>query len=332
MDHTSRTQIAVGVIYNETGDKVLLALRPDNVLQGGLWEFPGGKIMQGEDINQALKRELYEELGLKVISSSPLITVNHDYLESSVTLNVHTITDWNGVVSGREGQRIEWVPVNDLIQREFPEANRAIITAVRLPPLYLITPDLEIYNQDFMRDLDDILHTGVKLLQFRSKLLGISERRNVIDRILEHCNANGCNLIVNGGPEEVVDSGCQGVHLSSKQLLQLNTRLLPAYKWVGASCHSLMELDHAYRIGADFAVLGPVKSTVSHPATKPMGWEHFASLTHRSAIPVYAIGGMGRADMKTARGYGGQGVAVIGAVWGARDKAGAVKRILQKKG
>lgn len=326
-----RTQIAVGVIYNDTGDKVLLALRPDNVPQGGLWEFPGGKIMPGEDINQALERELYEELGLRVISSSPLITVNHDYPDSSVTLNVRSVTGWNGEIFGREGQRIEWVSVGDLARRKFPEANRAVVTAVRLPSLYLITPNQEVYNEGFMQDLDEILSAGVKMLQFRSKYSGTPHRANTIRRILEICDKNTCKLIVNGDPWEAVDFLCHGVHLSSKHLLQINTRPLPYDKWVGVSCHNQAELDHACRIGADFAVLGPVKKTSSHSGTGSMGWDNFASLVHLAEIPVYALGGMVGTDMGTAQEYGGQGLAVISAVWGAADKAEAARRILEKK-
>ena len=325
-----RTQIAVGVIYNETRDKVLLALRPDHAAHGGLWEFPGGKIMAGENIDRALERELYEELGLRVTSSSPLITVDHDYPDSSVTLNVRVVTDWNGDIFGREGQRVEWVPVDALEERNFPEANRTIITAVRLPSLYLITPDMQNYDEEFMRDLDDILCAGVKLLQFRCKFQGSTDRPATIGKILDICKGNSCKLIVNGTPEEAMDLCCYGVHLSGKRLLELKTRPLPADKWVGASCHNRRELDHAHRIGVDFAVLGPVKNTASHPGTGPMGWKTFATLARRTAIPVYALGGMDSADMRTARENGGQGVAVISAVWNASDKTDAVKKILEK--
>lgn len=326
-----RTQIAVGVIYNKQGDKVLLALRPDNVSQGGLWEFPGGKIIPGEDLTRALVRELYEELGLRVISAGPLITIDHDYPDLSVTLHVMEVTNWSGTVSGREGQYIEWVSLDGLMEKNLPEANRAIAAAARLPPLYLVTPDLPVYDQGFLDDLAEILRAGVRLLQFRCKHPRIQDNPEAIRNILEICNQYRCTLLVNGVPADVIRHRSHGVHLTSKLLLSLDNRPLPNDKWVAASCHNQEELDHACRIGVDFAVLAPVQVTASHPGAEPMGWKTFAGLARCSTIPVYALGGMNIGDPWKARDKGGQGAAMVSAIWDAPDKADAVRRILDKK-
>ncbi len=124
--------VAVGVIFNKQQDKVLVARRPANVHQGGLWEFPGGKCQAGEDVITALKRELFEELNLVVDNCRSLMCINHDYPEQSVTLDVWSVFDWHGEISGKEGQLIEWVAVSSLSQRHFPEANKAIIDALQL--------------------------------------------------------------------------------------------------------------------------------------------------------------------------------------------------------
>ena len=122
--------IAVGVIFNQLRDKVLIANRHQNVYQGGLWEFPGGKCQDGEGVITALKRELFEELNLEIDRYQSLIIIDHDYVEQQIKLDVWSVFDWHGEIYGKEGQRIEWVPVSQLLQRDFPEANRQIIDAV----------------------------------------------------------------------------------------------------------------------------------------------------------------------------------------------------------
>jgi len=326
-----RTNVAVGVIYNKPRDKVLLALRPDSVAQGGLWEFPGGKLLPEEGVEQALARELFEELGLKAMSSSPLITIDHDYPDLSVTLHVLAVTNWNGTISGREGQTIEWVPLRALSGKNFPEANRAIIAAARLPDLYLITPDIPVYDGVFLEELDGILRAGVRLLQFRCKQSGLQNHKETIKTILEICNKYNCKLIINGAPGDVIKYRCHGVHLTSELLLRFNKRPMPHDQWVAASCHNRKELEHACRIGVDFAVLSPVQSTTSHPDTEPMGWSVFSTLTRCSSIPVYSLGGMNAGDIWKSRVMGGQGIAMISGIWDARDKVAVVRRILKEK-
>ncbi len=87
----SRLHIAVGVIFNETRDKVLLSKRPDNVPHGGLWEFPGGKLKPYEGVQAALARELFEELHLTVVNIRPLIIIDHDYPQQAITLHLNTV-------------------------------------------------------------------------------------------------------------------------------------------------------------------------------------------------------------------------------------------------
>jgi len=126
-----RLHIAVGVIFNQQKDRVLIARRPDNVHQGGLWEFPGGKCHAEEDVVTALKRELLEELNLIVDICQPLISINHDYPQQQVNLDVWSVLDWHGDIYGKEGQVIEWVAVSQLLQRDFPQANKEIINTVQ---------------------------------------------------------------------------------------------------------------------------------------------------------------------------------------------------------
>lgn len=122
--------VAVGVILDHQ-QQILIALRPHDTHQGGLWEFPGGKVEAGEVVQQALNRELFEELGLTVRVCSPLIEIRHQYSDKAVFLDVWWVERFSGEPSGKEGQPIKWVSADDLSNYPFPEANQEIIVAVQ---------------------------------------------------------------------------------------------------------------------------------------------------------------------------------------------------------
>ena len=118
--------VAVGVIVNAR-DEVLVAYRPKNKDQGGLWEFPGGKKEKNETIESALQREFLEEIGIQLKSYSPMLKIKHDYKEYSVVLDVWMITGYSKIPMGAEGQTVEWRQVQSLNFKDFPEANKGII-------------------------------------------------------------------------------------------------------------------------------------------------------------------------------------------------------------
>ena len=138
-----RVHVAAAVIRDNSG-KILIARRADTQHQGGLWEFPGGKVEADESVETALARELHEELGIVVSAARPLIKVRHDYPDKQVLLDVWEVSAFTGEPHGAEGQPLEWVAPRDLLNYEFPAANQPIVAAARLPAQYLITPeDLE---------------------------------------------------------------------------------------------------------------------------------------------------------------------------------------------
>lgn len=121
--------VAVGVILDSRRN-ILISRRAEDVHQGGLWEFPGGKVEPDESLQLALCRELKEELGIEIGRTSPLLEVSHDYGDKSVLLDVHVIWDFTGEARGLEQQPLAWVAVEELGDYIFPAANQPIVQAV----------------------------------------------------------------------------------------------------------------------------------------------------------------------------------------------------------
>ncbi len=124
-----KVHVAVGVIVR--GRQTFVCLRGAHQHQGGKWEFPGGKVDDGETVTDALSRELAEEIGIKVLNSQPLTVIQHDYADKQVILDVHRVEAFEGTPYGREGQQSQWLDIADLDARHFPAANVAIIEALQ---------------------------------------------------------------------------------------------------------------------------------------------------------------------------------------------------------
>jgi len=299
--------VAVGVI-KDNNNKVLISLRHGSAHQGGLWEFPGGKVESGESVEQALKRELKEELDISVHELFPLIQIKHQYSDLNVLLDVWTVTRFSGVAKGCEGQKIKWVNSEQLANYSFPEANIPIIAAARLPAEYAILNATE--WPILLKDLEFLLDNGIKLIQARIKSLSTLEIAQFIKLAMPLCQKMDTCLLLNSAVKNTSQIKADGIHLTSLDLLMLKQR--PAgFSWVGASCHNLKELKHAENIGVDFAVLAPVLPTNTHPDAEPLGWDGFKRLINDANIPIFALGGMQKKDVQTAQSLGGQGVAGI---------------------
>ncbi|WP_237057669.1 8-oxo-dGTP diphosphatase MutT [Microbulbifer sediminum] len=122
--------VAVGVVRRNDG-RILIARRPGHLHMGGYWEFPGGKVEEGEQVGEALTRELHEEVAIRVTGLQPLTQIRHEYPEKTVLLDTWWVNGFSGDAEGLEGQEVRWVTVDELDDYRFPDANREIITAIR---------------------------------------------------------------------------------------------------------------------------------------------------------------------------------------------------------
>ena len=312
--------VAVLIRNQSVGEpaEVLLAQRPEGKPWAGWWEFPGGKVEEGEDIFFALQRELQEELGIQAVNAYPWITRTFAYPEKTVKLHFYMVRDWQGEPYGREGQLLSWQNPAALTVSPMLPANEPILAALDLAPVYAIT-NLEeaglkeVGETVFFSQLESKLASGLRMIQVREKQLSATELKAFLDRVIAMARPYGTKVLLNGDVELASVSGADGVHLSSAQLMKLQQK--PEGLMCGASCHSVDELMHAQQLALDFAMLSPVLPTKSHPGGEVLGWQRFRQMIKDCAIPVYALGGLSPSDLIQAWQYGAHGIAMQRAVW-----------------
>ncbi|WP_417546192.1 Nudix family hydrolase [Marinobacter sp.] len=312
--------VAVGVIVRE--GRVLIARRPDHVHQGGLLEFPGGKVESEEAVQAALIREIAEETGLEIPLGTlrPVIGVRHDYGDKHVFLDVWRTDQAQGEAHGREGQSIDWLSPESLRDEDFPAANRPIIRALKLPSLLAITGDIsagDIGIEQLRKALVRLPASDrLPLVVLRAPILGAEGYGSLAEAALELCEAAGVGLVLHG-PTDVFDDNpdAAGLHLPWREAEQLEARPVPEGVWLGVSCHNAQQIDHAVAIGSDYVTLGPVKPTATHPGAPVLGWAKFRDLVSCAPIPVFGLGGLEPTDLDDVQQAGGQGMAGIRYWW-----------------
>jgi 8-oxo-dGTP diphosphatase len=300
------------VILREDGGFVL-GERPAGKVYAGYWEFPGGKLEPGELPLAGLKRELHEELGIDVVSAYPWLTRDYDYAHAAVRLRFFRVVRWSGQLHGRENQRFEWQRPGAVEVAPLLPANGPILKALALPPVYGISNAAEAGIPDFMQALERALAGGLALLQVREPALRGDSLARFAAAVMAAARPRGARVLLNCEPDLAQRVGADGVHLSASRLMALGAR--PALELVGASCHDARELERAAALPADFVVLGPVLATPSHPGVPTLGWEEFARLIRDYPLPVYALGGLKRADLEAAWRSGAHGIAMMRGAW-----------------
>lgn len=317
--------VAVAVIEreseSESGNDILIARRPDHVHQGGLWEFPGGKVEPYETVQQALKRELNEELGIDIDLQNgvqPLLRIRHDYTDKSVLLDVWKVTKFSGKAKGLEGQPVKWVGKCLLTEYDFPEANKPIISAINLPQKYLITGDFDSAEECVARLKVAINEHAVKIVQFRCHQLRLKDSSTFVSlarSLAKVCHQHNIVFLLNSAPSLLQQVDADGIHLTFTEAMRFTSRPLASSKILGISCHNETELMCAKGLNPDYVILSPVKKTMTHVDAVPLGWKTFQRLTDSVPFPVFALGGMASNDMAEALSMGAQGIAAIREWW-----------------
>lgn len=300
-------RVVCAIIQRQDG-RVLIARRLPHQPLGGLWEFPGGKLEPGESEHEALVRELMEEIGIQPLKAHHWMDVRHPYPEREVVLHIWRVSAWEGEPCGRLGQLLDWVVPAALKTRDFPAANRPIVHALALPSRCLITGEAA-SEAEFLARLERALGLGVGMVVLRG-----TQALALASHVLPLIRAAGALAILNADPKTALRLEADGVHLNRHRLMAASSRP-EGLSWVGASCHDEVELAQAAQLGLDYAFLSPVLPTASHPGAETLGWSRFAALIADHTLPVYALGGVGEAELPVAVGLGAQGVAGIRAWW-----------------
>ncbi|HEY9446671.1 MAG TPA: Nudix family hydrolase [Burkholderiales bacterium] len=307
-----RIEVAAAVLLKPDG-RFLLAQRPAGKVYAGYWEFPGGKVEPGERADEALARELHEELGIDVEQAYPWLTRDYEYEHAAVRLRFFRVTRWHGELHGREQQRFAWQRMGAPDVSPVLPANGPILDALALPPVYGISNAGELGIEPFLARLEAALQRGLRLVQLREKELAPKALSALAARVMALARQHGARVLVNGELELARSAGADGVHWTAAQLMRASSR--PDCTLAAASCHNEDELAHAAALGLDFVVLGPVHPTISHPGAPTLGWARCASLIADYPLPVYALGGMRMKDVERAWLAGAHGIATMRDIW-----------------
>jgi 8-oxo-dGTP diphosphatase len=312
-DSPVRPVEVVAAVIQRPGGECLLAQRPRGKVYSGYWEFPGGKIEPGEPAAAALARELHEELGIAVERCYPWIVREYVYAHAHVRLHFFRVTQWSGEPRSREAQAFSWQRLSALTVGPMLPANGPVLRALALPPVLAITDVEQRGEAEFFAGLDAALKRGLRLVMVREKSMLPERLRALTAGVIDRCRPYGAHVIVNGDEEVARACNAEGLHLTSAQLMERRVRA--PFGWCSASCHNRAELERASTLGLDFAVLGPVFATPTHPLADLLGWPRFAQLIQGCRLPVFALGGVQLDMLDSAYASGAHGVAMIRGAW-----------------
>lgn len=182
--------------------------------------------------------------------------------------------------------------------------------------LYMITDSSMFTRKQFENILTEAVLSGVKAIQLREKYLSARSLFSLAKKVNGICDEGKTSLLINDRVDIALAVGAEGVHLTTKSLSVAKTREIVGEKLlVGASAHSLEEVKSAEENGSDFVLFGPVFETESKKKYgPPQGLKKLETVTQKSNLPVFAVGGIDSCNASYCLDFGAQGVAVISAI------------------
>lgn len=310
-EHKQTIPVVAGALMRTDG-QFMLGSRPTGKPYPGYWEFPGGKVEPGEAPLDALVREFQEEMGITVTHATPWLRRVHHYEHASVELLFYRIWAWQGEPQPHEGQAFAWQQPGHLSVKPMLPANDPILRSLQLPDVL----NISCVHETGRDALLDTLTQGqdAPWVIVREPQKSREQLAALVGEISEIIHPRGGKLIVNADPAWLKGWPVDGVQLNSQRLAACEAR--PHFAWVGASCHNRAELARAATLGLDYALLGHIQATASHPGQAAMGWHGLTDcLAPAAPLPVFALGGLRAANLGEARQAGAHGVAQMRGAW-----------------
>jgi 8-oxo-dGTP diphosphatase len=223
------------------------------------------------------------------------------------------VTGWDGEIGGvmpLEHSAVDWLACGEPAKvAPILPANAPILKALALPTRMAITmAEIEGTERQLER-LEEALANGLRLVQVRERSWPIANRLWFAEAVTRVAHDHGALVLINNDVDIARRVGADGLHLPAAALAACTQR--PDFAWVGASCHNAAEIVRAGELELDYALLGPVLPTPTHPEAAGLGWSRFADLIAGTAIPVFALGGMKNDLLTDAQGVGAHGIALM---------------------
>ena len=289
--------VAIAILLHQ--DKVLVGWRQAEQHQGNKYEFPGGKVEQGETALAACRRETYEEVGIDLQDWHIFQIIRHEYEDVMVNLHV-----FHGTVSRALLSEIQppwtWYRRTELPDLNFPTANQAIIKRLYWVQQIKISPQLQALQQ---------LQAG-QLMYWRAE--GTQAQLIELAALsVEHLARLIVNIELYQQLNSIQQQAISTIHLKQNQVMAFKADDLQQGRRYLAACHDLLSMQQAVQIGCDAILLSPVLATTSHPEATVLGWDQFKYLAGKVDIPVFALGGIQASDLSLAQEHGAYGIAGI---------------------
>ena len=282
--------VAIGLLFYR--GKVLVGWRNADQHQGNKYEFPGGKVEEGETPVEACRREIFEEVGIGIQQWNAFDVIHHDYDDVEVFLHIfHAAVPEQYLVDIQKPWA--WYTRDQLLELNFPKANKDIIQRLYWSHQIKISDQLSAYatgkNDQLFYWRIEATHEAIAQL-------------NQFDHLDQYdLSQLMVNIDVWQQLPEAIQKKIQTIHFKQHQLMNLTVGQLPIGIRCIAACHDRVSLQHAQQLGFDAVILSPVLKTQTHPETVALGWENFSNYAKTCDIPVFALGGLTQNDLQLAQ-------------------------------
>jgi len=310
--------VVAGLITDARG-RILLTRRTEGRDLAGRWEFPGGKREPGETSEQALVRELEEELGIRAEVGDWIIDVPQRYPDKRLRLEVRRIRSFKGTPRGHEGQAMVWVMPDKLGRYDMPPADKPVVGALLQPDRLLIPPaPAAADDAAWLASLERALRDGIQRVVLSLPGTDDARRQALGMPAVALCKRHGAQVLVREDAALAASLGV-GLFLSGARLAELTERPLATGGLLGAACDTTECFAAAERLGCDFAVTeARTRGDETSPDhAKALDWADFERLREATSLPLYVAVGVdttgsckGALELDEVRRHGGQGNAL----------------------